>query len=77
MMTNESKIVYPELSYQIVGLAMDVHNRLGNGFLEKVYENAMMVLLRRAGIRAQHTSGSSTKIHSCSFVFIRSFFQEK
>lgn len=35
---------------------MDVHNRLGYGFLEKVYENALMVLLRKAGIgaRQQH-----------------------
>lgn len=46
-------LIYPDLSYQIVGLAMDVHNRLGAGFLEKVYENALMTLLRKAGIRAQ------------------------
>lgn len=32
---------------------MDIHNRLGSGFLEKVYENAMMVLLNRAGIKAE------------------------
>ena len=32
---------------------MEVHNELGYGFLEKVYENAMMVLLRREGIRAK------------------------
>lgn len=32
---------------------MDVHNRLGSGYLEKVYENAMMVLLSRAGIKAE------------------------
>lgn len=53
MNTNEEKIVYPELSYQIVGMAMDIQNRLGSGFLEKVYENALMVLLSRAGIRAE------------------------
>lgn len=32
---------------------MKVHNSLGNGFLEKVYENSLMVLLRRAGIKAE------------------------
>lgn len=53
MATNGEKIIYPELSYKIVGFAMDVHNSLGYGFLEKVYENSMMVLLRRAGIKAQ------------------------
>ena len=32
---------------------MEVHSKLGYGFLEKVYENAMMVLLRREGIHAK------------------------
>lgn len=46
-------LLYPDLSYRVIGLAMDVHNKLGHGFLEKVYENSMMVLLRKAGIRAE------------------------
>ncbi len=53
MDTNEEKILYKDLSYKIVGLAMEVHSKLGYGFLEKVYENAMMVLLRREGIHAK------------------------
>ena len=32
---------------------MQVHNRLGYGFLEKVYENALMVLLKREGVQAK------------------------
>ena len=32
---------------------MRVHRELGNGFLEKVYENALMVLLRKEGIQAE------------------------
>ena len=52
MNTNQTKILHQELAYQIVGLAMQVHTRLGNGFLEKVYENALMVLLHKAGIDA-------------------------
>ena len=31
---------------------MQVHKELGHGFLEKVYENAMMVMFRRNGVRA-------------------------
>ena len=42
--TNKNSIVYKDLSYQIIGLAMEAHGKLGFGFLEKVYENAMMVL---------------------------------
>jgi len=46
-------ILFPELSYKIVGLAIQIHMELGYGFLEKVYENAMMLLLRRESIPAQ------------------------
>jgi len=53
MDTNEDKILYKDLSYKIVGLAMEVHNKLGYGFLEKVYENALMVLLHKEGIKAE------------------------
>ena len=52
MDTNKDKILYKDLSYKIVGLAMEVHSKLGYGFLEKVYENSMIVLLRREGIYA-------------------------
>ena len=51
MYTNK-KILYKELSYKVIGLAMEVHRRLGYGFLEKVYENSLMVLLNRDGIPA-------------------------
>ena len=53
MNTKEEKILHKDLSYKIIGLAMEVHTKLGYGFLEKVYENAMMVLLRREGIHAK------------------------
>lgn len=45
-------ILYKELSYQIVGLAMQVHRELGFGFSEKVYENALMMLLRQERLPA-------------------------
>jgi len=49
----ETQIVYKELSYKIVGIAMEVHNRLGFGFLEKVYENSLDILLRKNGIKVE------------------------
>lgn len=50
---DEEKILYKDLSYKIVGLSMQVHTELGPGFLEKVYENALMVLFDENGISAQ------------------------
>ena len=48
-----NKILYRELSYEIVGMAMDVYNELGYGFLEKVYENALMVMFEEKNIQAE------------------------
>jgi GxxExxY protein len=48
----EEKILFKDLSYKIVGLAMQLHTDLGHGFLEKVYENALMILLEENGLRA-------------------------
>ncbi len=48
----EEKILYKELSYKIVGLAMQAHTELGFGFMEEVYENAMLVLLKESEINA-------------------------
>ncbi|NQT62684.1 MAG: hypothetical protein HQ556_06975 [Candidatus Marinimicrobia bacterium] len=46
-------MIYKDLSFQIVGLAMEVHKQLGYGFLEKVNENANRILSRKNGIRVR------------------------
>ena len=35
---------------------MEGHRKLGYGFLEKVYENTLMVLFRREGIKTRQQS---------------------
>ena len=52
-MDEDIDIIHKELSYKIIELALEVHNELGCGFLEKVYENALMILLDREGIPAR------------------------
>lgn len=49
----EEKILYKDLSYKIVGLAIQARKELGFGFLEKVYENSLMILLHENGIEAK------------------------
>ena len=48
-----SDIIEKELSHRILGCAFKVYNELGNGFLEKVYENALVYELRRNGMSAR------------------------
>jgi len=40
-----------EITKRIIGCAFRVHNGLGSGFLEKVYENALCIELREAGFK--------------------------
>ena len=48
-----TEIIYKELSFQIIGLAIEVHKQLGYGFLEKVNENALHILLHKDGLKVQ------------------------
>ena len=40
-----AEIIYPELSYQIVGILFEVYNELGSGLREKTYQQAIKYLL--------------------------------
>jgi GxxExxY protein len=42
-----------DLTYRIIGAAMAVHNQIGLGFKEEIYEKALEVELNRLGIAAQ------------------------
>ena len=39
-----------DLTQKIIGCAYKVHNALGPGFLEKVYENALRIELEKLGL---------------------------
>ena len=43
---------HEEITERVIKCAFDVQNKLGCGFLEKVYENAMMVALEHEGLKA-------------------------
>ena len=44
---------HESITQTIIGCAMKVHRTLGPGFLESVYQNALLHELRRAGLRAE------------------------
>lgn len=41
---------HKELTYKIIGCAMEVHNHLGNGFQEVVYQRALSIEMKMQGI---------------------------
>lgn len=44
------QLLYEELTYKIIGISMRVHEELGPGFLEAVYEEAIVVEFQEEGI---------------------------
>jgi GxxExxY protein len=46
----ENNIIYKDESYKIIGACMEVHNKLGCGFLEAVYQEALAIEFERRKI---------------------------
>ena len=46
------ELIYKEEFYLIKQACITVRKKLGNGFLEKVYENALLIELKRLGLSA-------------------------
>ena len=44
------RMIQDALTYKIIGCAMKVHNTLGNGFQEVIYQRCLAIELERAGI---------------------------
>jgi len=44
---------HQELTHKIIGAAYKVYNQLGFGFLEKVYQNAMQIELRKKSLKVE------------------------
>ena len=49
----DAKALHRELTRQIIGCAFEVINGLGSGFLESVYEKAMLIALSDKGISVE------------------------
>ena len=51
MAADPSRAELDEITRKVIGAAQKVSSQLGAGFLEKVYENALALELRRRGLR--------------------------
>ena len=52
MNQNSTTLAHADLTDKIIGIFYDVYNELGFGLLESVYEQAMIIALAEAGLRA-------------------------
>jgi GxxExxY protein len=43
-------VIYPDLSYRIMEAVFEIHNQLGPGFTEEIYERALTTELEARGI---------------------------
>ncbi len=48
----KKNLLFSDVTDKIISAAYDVHNQLGFGFAEKVYENAMMIKVSAKGLEA-------------------------
>ncbi len=52
MIKADKALLHADIADKIIACAYDVHNQLGFGFSEKVYENAMMIKLSQKSVHA-------------------------
>jgi GxxExxY protein len=56
--------VLNDLSGRVIGCAFTVPNTLGAGFLEKVYENALAIEMRAAGLGVVQPRGARVRYNN-------------
>lgn len=49
----EGKVIYPELSYKIVGVLYKIHRELGSRYQEKYYQRAAAIAFDQEGLKYQ------------------------
>lgn len=65
MAARPAKVITPfdEISYRVIGAAMAVHNELGPGFSEELYQRAMAVSLAEAKLAVEREAAVDVCFH--------------
>ena len=63
---DERGLKHRELTESIIGIFYDVYNELGYGFLESVYESALVVALEQGGFHVSRQASMSVWFRSSS-----------
>ena len=58
------ELVYPELSYKIIGILFNVFNELGYGYQEKYYQRATAQALKENGIKFEEQDSAPLEFRS-------------
>ena len=59
-------LIYPDLSFKVVGILIDVYKQLGPGHQEKYYQNAVSLGLARAGLKFTEQKHVPLKFHGAN-----------
>lgn len=70
----KDKVIYKDLSYKIIGAAMEVHKELGCGFLESVYDEAFGYELKKIGLEYDYQK--ELKIKYKNLILKKRFFAD-
>lgn len=52
-MAKNTNVIFSDLSYEIMGAIFEVHKELGPGFVESVYEKALIEEFAKKGIKVE------------------------
>jgi GxxExxY protein len=58
-------MIHEDLTEKIIKISFDVSNELGNGFLESVYQKALLVALHQEGLKAEPQKQLNVMFRGC------------
>src|SRR3990172_5243241 len=67
------ELEHEELTDKIIGCAIEVHKKLGPGFLESIYENALIIELQKRNFKVELKAVKN--IEDVHFAIVKSYLK--